>query len=70
VTGGFTLKERLIARFMPVMLRYTAFKLLHDLWQQPEHTRNTYRTGKRLSLPARLLAPAFRRTIDERPVPS
>lgn len=69
-TGGFTLKERMIARFMPVMLRYTAFKLRHELWQQPEFTRNRHRMPHRQSLPARLLPPAFRRTMAGRPVPS
>ena len=44
-TGGMTLGERLKSLLAPSMLRYTSFKLSHNLWQQPEFTRKTFRNG-------------------------
>jgi hypothetical protein len=42
-TGPMTARERLIARGMPALLRYTDFKLRHGLDQQPDFTRRTFR---------------------------
>lgn len=42
-TGPMTLKERAIAKLIPAAIRYTDFKLRHDIGQQPEFTRRTYR---------------------------
>ena len=46
-----TRRERLAAKLVPAMLRYTAFKLRHNIGQQPEFTRRTFRTGKTFRLP-------------------
>ncbi len=42
-TGPLTLKERLQSKLVPALLRYTAFKLEHDIGQQPEFSRRSYR---------------------------
>jgi hypothetical protein len=50
-TGPMTRREHLAAKLVPAMLRYTAFKLRHNIGEQPEFTRRTFRTGKFLRLP-------------------
>ena len=50
-TGPMTRRERLVARLAPAMLRYTAFKLRHNIGQQPRFTRRTFRMGKTFRLP-------------------
>jgi len=50
-TGPMTRRERLAAKLVPAMLRYTAFKLRHNIGEQPEFTRRTFRTGKHFRLP-------------------
>jgi len=50
-TGPMTPKERLVSRLAPAMLRYTAFKLRHNIGQQPRFSRRTFRMGKRFRLP-------------------
>jgi haloalkane dehalogenase len=42
-TGPMTLKERLLARLAGGLIRYTQFKLRHDLGQQPDFSRRLYR---------------------------
>jgi len=46
-TGPMTWKESLSSKLVPAMIRYTSFKLRHDIGQQPEFTRRTFRTGRR-----------------------
>jgi hypothetical protein len=50
-TGPMTRRERLAAKLIPAMLRYTAFKLRHNIGEQPEFTRRAFRMGKFLRLP-------------------
>ena len=55
-TGPMTVKERLIARAVPALMRYTDLALRYDLGQQPTFTRRTFRMAVRpLPLPARLV---------------
>jgi haloalkane dehalogenase len=42
-TGPLTGRERLISKVVPAMLKITDFKMRHELGQQPEYTRRTYR---------------------------
>ncbi|MBN1770903.1 MAG: cobalamin-dependent protein [Deltaproteobacteria bacterium] len=42
-TGPMTLAERAASLLVPAAIRYTEFKLRHDLGQQPEFTRRTFR---------------------------
>lgn len=42
-TGPMTLKERLQAKLVPALLRYTSFKLDHQVGQQPAFSRRSYR---------------------------
>lgn len=43
-TGPLTMKESFLARaVVPAMIRYTDFKIRHNIWQQPEFTRKTFR---------------------------
>lgn len=42
-TGPMTLAERAAALVVPAAIRYTEFKLRHELGQQPEFTRRTFR---------------------------
>ena len=42
-TGRVSGRERLLARLIPAAMRYTAFKLRHEVGQQPEFTRRCYR---------------------------
>lgn len=42
-TGPMSFRERMGALLAPLMLRYTSFKLRHNLWQQPKFTRKTFR---------------------------
>jgi radical SAM superfamily enzyme YgiQ (UPF0313 family) len=59
-TGPQTLGERAAALVVPAALRYTRFKLRHDIGQQPEFTRRTFRMEPyALGRPAPLLRPAF-----------
>jgi len=42
--GPLTLKEKFLARtVIPALIRYADFKLRHDIGQQPEFTRKTFR---------------------------
>ena len=50
-TGPMTRREHLVSKLAPAMLRYTAFKLRHNIKQQPKFTRRTFRMGKRFQLP-------------------
>lgn len=46
-TGPLTMNENFLARtVVPAMIRYTDFKLRHDIGQQPEFTRKTFRMEK------------------------
>ncbi len=46
-TGPLTMNENFLARtVVPAMIRYTDFKLHHDIGQQPEFTRKTFRMEK------------------------
>jgi hypothetical protein len=57
-TGPMTPKERLASKLVPAMLRYTSFKLHHNIGQQPDFTRRAFRMGKRVrGLAANLLLP-------------
>ena len=42
-TGAMNWKEYGASKLAPLLLRYTAFKLKHDIGQQPEFTRKTFR---------------------------
>lgn len=42
-TGPMTLAERATSLVVPAAIRYTEFKLRHNLGQQPEFTRRTFR---------------------------
>jgi radical SAM superfamily enzyme YgiQ (UPF0313 family) len=46
-TGPMSLRERLAARLLPAALRYTDFKLRHEIGQQPEFTRRAFRPEPR-----------------------
>jgi radical SAM superfamily enzyme YgiQ (UPF0313 family) len=50
-TGPLTAKERLVSKIVPAALRYTSFKLRHNIGQQPKFSRRTFRMGKRFRLP-------------------
>jgi hypothetical protein len=57
-TGPMTQKEHMVSRLVPAMLRYTSFKLRHNIRQQPRFSRRTFRMGKRARhLAANMLLP-------------
>ena len=55
-TGALGIADRLLAKAVPALLRYTQFKVRHDIGQQPEFTRRTFHmdgAADRASAPAR-----------------
>jgi haloalkane dehalogenase len=66
-TGPMTPKERLMSKLVPAMLRYTALKLRHNIKQQPQFSRRTFRMGKRFRCsPCRCRLPPAHRPIPGR----
>jgi radical SAM superfamily enzyme YgiQ (UPF0313 family) len=61
-TGPMTLKERMMSKLTAGMIRYTNFKLRHDIGQQPDFSRRSFR----MDPPFRMLAP-FRNSPVSQP---
>ena len=49
-TGPMTRTERLVSKAIPTLLALESLRLRHDIGQQPDFTRRTFRTGKRAAL--------------------
>jgi hypothetical protein len=64
-TGPMTFKERLQSLLVPALLRYTAFKIDHDIDQQPAYSRRTFRIPR--FAPARNLAQARLQVPEQDP---
>jgi hypothetical protein len=57
--GPMTLRERLLSKLVGGMIRYTDYKMRHDIGQQPEFTRRSFRMPAPSWMPAPVRTPPF-----------